>query len=367
MSSHRLRRAVSVVSSTLIVLTLLGPAGASAANTRSLYVGDPADYATPLPLDYFVHPTAVSPGNITYFDVLIKNAGGQTLTSAAIGMGKLIADNNGLTGPWLPTDWKIQNVTSQSGSVPTCATIPAAAAPTSGLITPGAYDGLNCNFGNLAKGSPGGTIRVFLTAGSALGTPQKPGSTDSATSIVVSGKVAEAVGGNVGSNSNTFYAYGAGSFFVSGPGKVAGLFTKSKISPSAHNVGQPNTSIDLTTVTGDYVVSIDETTAGPACPSIVTCIGGASTAHVNFGHAVSSFFVWTVQFPVPLGYKLTNKSAFVHFKDDGSVDKIFYNVKQTSCLIRNASIPCADFSIDATGTIVTVIFETTTNGSGKFA
>lgn len=364
MSSHRLRRAVSIVSSSLIALTLLGPAGASAADTRSLYVGDPAGYTNPLPLtDYLVHPTPVSPGNVTYFDVLIKNAGKQTLTSAAIGVGTLIADSSGVKGPALPADWKIQNVTWRSGAVPTCTTdlpsTPPTTPPAIGLITPGAYDGLNCNFGNLAKGSAGGTIRIFLTAGPALA---------NSSDIVVSGKVAEAVGGNVGSNSNTFYAYGAGSFFVFGAGHVAGFFTGTNhsISPSTHNATEPNTSIDLTTVT-DVVVTIDETTDGPQCPAIVACIGKASVAHVNFGQAVSPYFVWTVQFTVPLGYKLSNKSAFVHFKDDGSLDKIYYNVKQTSCFNSHPSIPCADFSIDATGTIVTVRFETTTNGSGKYA
>lgn len=357
MSSHRLRRAVSVVSSTLIALTLLGPAGASAANTRSLYVGDPADYLTPLPLNYFVHPTAVSPGNVTYFDVLIKNAGKQTLTSAAIGMGTLIADNSGVAGPGLPAGWKIQNVTSLSGAVPTCTTDLPSAAPASGLITPGAYDGLSCNFGNLAKGSAGGTIRVFLTAGSAL---------TSSSDIVVSGKVAEAVGGNVGSNSNTFYAYGAGSFFVSGPGKVAGLFSKKQVTPASHLSTQ--TTIDLAPLTGDYVVSIDET-ASP-CPTGLICAStGVSTAHVNLGAAVSPYFVWTILFPVSSTYKLSRSTGFIHYFDTppgGS--ETFYNVPRTSC--SKANPPCADFTLltdPTTGlpAFVKVIFRTNVNGSGR--
>ena len=116
---------------------------------------------------YLVHPTPVSPGNVTYFDVLLKNMGKQTLTSAGFGIGTLIAKDNGSAGPALPAGWKVTNVVSLTGAVPTCVTDQSSAKPSSGLITPGLYDGLSCNFGNLAKGA-GASIRVFLQAGSTL-------------------------------------------------------------------------------------------------------------------------------------------------------------------------------------------------------
>src|SRR5436190_6886734 len=176
-----MRRAGVVAVGALIVLTAL-PAVASAGETRSLYVGDPAQVTNP-PDPYEIHPTAVSSGNTSYFDVLIKNKGKQTLTNAAIGMGTLVANlPDGTRGPALPSGWKIANVTYLSGTTPTCVTDAASTAPASGLITPGSYDGFSCNFGNLAKGSDGGAIRVYLTAGDTL---------SASSALQVSGKVAE--------------------------------------------------------------------------------------------------------------------------------------------------------------------------------
>jgi len=356
------RKLVGIGLASLLVLTLVGPAGVSAGDTRLLYVGDPAQVNAP-PNPYEIHPTAVSPGQVTYFDVLIKNLGKQTLTSAAVGMGTLIADNNGSPGPRLPDGWTIKDVTSLAGTTPTC---------TFDGATANAWVGFSCNFGNLAKGSAGGTIRIKLTAGPALagGSP----------SIVVSGKVAEAVGGNVGSNKNTFYAFGTGSFFVSGDGIIAGLFSPQAITPEKHVTGKTQTVVDLTTLTGEYVVSIDETTNGPACPvAIPACSNDtpASTISVNQGNVVDPFFVWSIKFPVSSTYKLTKSSGFIHFFDDyhpvTNPDRyeVFYNVTQTSCLKPKAKIPCADFTLltdPITGlpTFVQVDFKSKTNASGKY-
>jgi hypothetical protein len=361
-SSSQLRRAATVVTGAMLAVMLIGPGSVSAADTRLLYVGDPALLTTPPPQIYNVRPTAVSPGQISYFDVQIKNLGKQTLTSAAIGMGTLIADNNGAPGPQLPADWTIRQVTPISGIVPTCSYTGPAATGT----TPAAYTGLSCNFGNLSKGSPGGIIRIYLTAGPALdGGP---------ASIVVSGKVAEAVGGNVGGNTNTFYASGSGSFFVSGDGIIAGLFSKQKVTPAVHPAGKAQTAVDLTALTGDYVVSIDEVAVGPVCPPThPACSNVASTVSVNQGQTVSPFFIWTVQFPVDSTYKLTKDTGFIHFHDnyvptDPSTYDVFYNVTQTSCLKPHAKVPCADFSLVTIsgGTFLQVVFETTFNSSGKY-
>jgi hypothetical protein len=351
------RRLATVATAALLGTLLLGTGTATAADSRMLYVGDPTQESAP-PIPYQIHPTAVSDGNVTYFDVQIKNEGRQTLTSASIAMGTLIAtsDGNGAFGQALPTGWTIKNITSLAGISPTCVTDPASGAPTSGLVTVGAYDGFSCSFGNLGRNG-GGTIRVYLTAGPAL---------VNSSDIQVSGKVAEATGGNVGSNTNTFYAYGNGSFFVSGDGRVAGLFDKNHgpIVPTVR--GATPTAVDLFALSGDYVVSIDETLGGPPCPStITTCSAGASTVHVNQGAAVSPYFVWTAQFPVSSTYKLSNKTGFIHFFEAGGYET-FYNVQKTSC--SKATIPCANFSLvtDGSGNLfVQVIFKTANNGSGK--
>jgi hypothetical protein len=374
----------------MLALAVLAPATVSAANTRLLYIGDPS-LATCDPLSvanascptYLVHPTPVSPGNVTYFDVLLKNLGKQTLTSAGFGIGTLIAQDNGSAGPALPAGWKITNVTSLTGAVPTCVTDQSSTTPATGLITPGLYDGLSCNFGNLAKGA-GASIRVFLQAGSTLAHDPTWRCFDALTGttlnpcpgLVVSGKVAEAVGGNVGGNNNTFYAYGdeRSPYFVSGAGLVAGLFSKQHIQPASHVAGTALTTIDITPLTGDYVVTVDEVSAGPTCPaSITTCSTNASTAHVNFGAPVSPYFVWTVLFPVDPSYKLTNKTGFIHFHDDYNPTNpktydTLLNTTKNSCQTRNASLPCADFSLLTTtdGTFLQVIYETTQNGSGKY-
>jgi hypothetical protein len=347
-----LPRLATVATAASLALMLLGTGFVTGADSRMLYVGDPAQVSSP-PAPYQIHPTDVSAGNLTYFDVQIKNQGRQTLTNASLAMGTLIAtsDGNGNAGQALPTGWKINNVVKLAGTTPTCVTDATSAVPSTGLITPGSYDGFSCNYGNLARNA-GGTIRVYLTAGPAL---------TNSSDIQVSGKVAEATGGNVGGNTNTFYAYGQGTFFVSGDGRVAGLFDKNHgpIVPSVR--GATPTAVDLFALTGEYVVSIDETLGGPACPSEVTCIGGASTVHVNQGAAVSPYFVWTALFPVDAGYKLSNKTGFIHFfETTGS--ETFYNVQKTSC--SKPTVPCADFSLVTVGSqlYVQVIFKTAKNG-----
>jgi hypothetical protein len=364
------RKLVGIGLASLLALSLVGPAGMAAADTRSLYVGDPALIGPPLPVTYNVSPTAVSPGQISYLDVQIKNLGKQTLTSATIGMGTLIADDNGVAGPRLPDGWTIRQVTPLSGVSPTCTYDGTPATET----TPAAYTGLSCNFGNLGKGSTGGIIRIFLTAGPALGVAGP-------ASIVVSGKVAEAVGGNVGSNKNTFYAFGTGSFFFSGDGKIAGLFSKQKVTPAVHPAGKAQTAVDLNALTGDYVVSIDDVSAGPLCPvALPACSNDtpASTITVNQGKAVSPLFIWTVQFPVPSTFKLTKSTAFIHFFDgydpatNPNAYEVFYNVTQTSCEKPKSKIPCADFTLltdPTTGlpSFLQVIFQTNINGSGKYS
>ena len=351
------RRLATVATTALLGTMLLGAGTATAANTRMLYVGDPAQESAP-PTVYQIHPTAVSDGYVSYFDVQIKNEGRQTLTSASLAMGTLIAtsDGNGTFGQALPIGWTVKNITSLAGISPTCVTDQPSASPSTGLITPGAYGGFSCSFGNLSRNATG-TIRVYLNAG--------PGPIN-ANDIQVSGKVAEATGGNVGSNTNTFYAYSDGTFFVSGDGRVAGLFDKTHgpINPLVR--GATPTVVDLFDLTG-YVVSIDETLGGPACPSTVVCIGGASTVHVNQGVAVSTYFLWTAQFPVGPTYKLSNKTGFIHFFETGGYET-FYNVPKTSC--SKPTIPCADFSLvtvpDGSGNLfVQVIFKTKNNGSGR--
>jgi len=360
----RIQRIGAIFAAGLLIVAAL-PAAAAAGETRLLYVGDPAQVNAP-PTPYEIHPTAVSNGNISFFDVLIKNKGKQTLTSAAIGMGTLIANNpDGTAGPALPNGWKIENVVSLSGVTPNCVTDPVSSVPATGLIQPdGDYVGFSCNFGNLAKGSPGGAIRVYLKAGSSL---------SASSAIQVSGKVAENVGGNVGSNTNTFFALGAGSFYFSGAGVVAGLFNDKSITPSTHKSGAPQTTIDITTITGDYVVSVEEIdstdSSFPACPQATPCLdsAGASRVHVNFGNPVNPYFEWTMLFPVSSSYKLKTSSGIVHFLDGGGTET-FYNVSQTSCLKPHAKVPCADFSLvtDLAGNLyVQVRFDTTTNGSGR--
>lgn len=353
----------------LLGVMLLGVSGAAgAASTRTLYVGDPNQVSNP-PNPYEIHPTPVSAGQYSYFDVEIKNGGKQTLTGAELAMGTLIAGTDGTNiGKPLPSGWKITNIVYQSGITPTCVTDPSSVAPSTGLITAGSYDGFSCGFGNLSARTGYGTIRVYLFAGPDL---------SAASDIQVSGKVAENTGGNVGSNTNTFYAYGSGNFWVSGDGRIAGLFDKNSgpVSPLAPT--GTITSVDLfaLTSTSQFVVSIDETTTSPTCPTtITTCSTGSSTVHVNQGLSVSPYFVWIAQFPVSSSYKLSTKTGFIHFFETydpndpqhSSDYETFYAVNKTSC--SKPSIPCADFTLVNGGTssaYVQVYFETARNGSGK--
>lgn len=318
---------------TLIALQAMsGVAGA--ADTRVLYVGDPADFTTDSSQwTYTVHPTKVSAGQTTYFDVLLRNSGRQTLTNVALGMGTGIATG----GLALPAGWTIQQVVPATG----CTYDPSDGA--------GAYDGVSCSLGNLGK-NKGVTRRIYLTAGPADGPVQ------------VSGTVSENVGGNVGSNNNTFVATAAGDYFVAGDGKVAGVFKGNKVKPATPAAGGVRTEIDLSSVSSETTVYINENgfeEGTPACPAGFTCLDGASYAEVNDGSPISPYFVWTVTFSVPANFKLNAQTAIVHIFDDGSYE-VLYNKNQTSC--SRPKIPCADFSLDDASDLLTVVFKTRVNG-----
>ena len=334
----RFRRLLGVTTVAALAVSALGIAPVSAAETRALYVGDPRGLTDPN-LAYTLNPTLVSAGNVTFFDVLVKNQGRQTLTGSAVAMGTLIAPTDGsATGQALPAGWTVKEVVHRAGIIPTCTYDGPA----------GAYAGFSCSFGNLSRNASG-TIRVYLTAGTTLPSP---------SAIQVSAKVAENVGGNVGSNTNTFYAYGQGAFYVSGAGRVAGLFSGGVVEPSEH--GPAPTTINLSATSSETHVFVDETLSGPTCPTVVTCFAGSSTASVNNGLGVSPYFLWTVGFQVPVGYKLSTKTAVVHFFDGGGYE-ILYNTNQTSCQATKPKLPCADFS--QAGTTVTVVFRTSRNGT----
>jgi hypothetical protein len=301
----------------------------SAGNTRILYVGDPAGGTAN---DGHINLAPANVGTTTVTQVLIQNNGKQNLTKGGFGIGTVIAglpDAFGNNGQALPDGWLVEAISSTAG---TCTIVDAGR-------------GASCDLGTLNKGAKR-VVTLYLFAAS------------TADSIQVMGRVAENQGGNVGSNSNTFFASSTtGTITEATQGQIIGYFKGGKVKPLTP--GTTRTEIDLGANGAFLPVTINDNASEP-CPPGITCLPGTSRANVNNGGSVSPAFVWTAYFPVAANASVKNTTTLYHFFDDGTFETI--TAKTGSC--SKGKVPCADFSIVTIGsqTYLQVIFQTTRNG-----
>jgi hypothetical protein len=324
--------------------------------TTSSGVNDPGPDATGQANLTF---TPVTAGNMTFFDVVVKNAGGQTLNNVqlVVGYDSATAPENlrpvsTTVTPTFPLAFSASPISvalaSFSPGTPTCSTA-------TGPIT--------CAVGTLNAGKSF-TLQVVLTT--AL-------SSDAANIAVKAvTKVAENTNDN-GANQDTFAAEGsiavAGFSCGTSSAYLPGSDPKSLGTPCS--VGDPANDLHqsfgvkfpgrLTTLT------LNEDGTSTLCPT-TDCFGALFVADIA-GDTTSDIVTWTVNIDLVAVNRTNlnlNKLVIYHYNDAGALSPAagIANTKQNQCKSDTQANCVVSAVIDATN-VLTVSFQTAGNGSTR--
>jgi hypothetical protein len=297
--------------------------------------------------------TPVTAGNLTFFDVVVKNAGGQTLNSVQLSVGyddnATIENGRPVTSALTPTF----PVAFPANTVTISSALPA------GCSAPDAAGPISCAVGTLGKGSSF-RLEVVLATSVAASIPVKAVT-----------KVAENTNDN-GSNQDTFAAEGGltvapfscetSSAYLPGTSGQKSLSTCAV--GDAANSNKQSFGVKfparLTTVT------LNEDGTANLCP-VTDCFGATFVADIT-GDTTSDVVTWTVNIDlVEVGKTNFNVKQLVvyHYDDAGVLSPAagIANTKQTQCKSTTQTNCIVDASI--TSDILTVVFQTDGNGSTR--
>ena len=302
------RRLATGVAAALVGSMLLGVGGAGAANTRSLWIGDPSGLVDAngdgipdnpghlLPTAVTLPPPAPAPANATMFQVEVLSTDNQTLAHTVLTINANYQNVAGL---------------SLDPNVPFYASDPTS--PTDASFCSASGTTITCNFGNLAAGAHR-TIAVVVDVAS---TYNIAGPTPLFFASVTTNN-------ENGSNLQTFTA-DSGTFQVSAfnadqvnsfvpPGQQGNLGTSPLGTTGAGNL---SSTVGFK-VTGAEIVAVTDgtnLTLAYQCPPGLTCqpdISQVITSSPSF--STSPYFTWTLTALVPKTYTLS-KGFVAHYLD----------------------------------------------------
>ncbi|MGK2850556.1 MAG: hypothetical protein ACSLFN_06585 [Candidatus Limnocylindrales bacterium] len=362
MSSHRLRRVVGVLSSSMLLFLLLAPATVTAADTRDILVNSPGA------LNGVLTFTPTSPGGLTAVDVTVKNNGGQTINSIRL-LGGTAADDapvNPLfpapSGPSLPSGAAYVEVFPQ-GSAPDCDLADGATAAT-----------LTCDIGTLRAGRSV-TYRIIIDTPTVTA-PATGGTYPAWFGVYV------AEGNATGTNQDNFYA--SGSIVTATP-----TCSANENQNKNANYFLPNESVSLTTSSCNESNNVQQTGKietnavgaqgtyaetsitglGSLCSTIgYTCYGSAVTAEVLDGQTVADGVQWTIRW-----YGTRSMAGVIHFWDSYVAGDATYGddytvipfTKKSQCsakLTTNCWVSTAASKGNVTPSWFEAVFRTPNNG-----
>ena len=317
--------------------------------TTASGVNDPGPAATGQALLTF---TPVSAGNMTFFDVVVKNAGGQTLNNTQLSVG--YDDNPTVEGVRPVTTTLTPTFPLAFSLSPTPVTL-SSSLPTNCNTTNGP---INCTIGTLLAGTSF-TIGVVLST-SVAGT----------VAVKAVTKVAENTNDN-GSNQDTFAAEGTlsvGAFSCDGssaylPGSDPKSLSTCPVA-DARNANRESFGVafpgHLTTLT------LNEDGTSTLCP-VTDCFGALFVADIT-GDTTSDIVTWTVNIDlVPIGKTNLNLNKLViyHYDDAGVLSPAtgIANTKQNLC--KSTTQANCVVSAVITNDVLTVVFQTAGNGSTR--
>lgn len=332
--------------SVAVALLGAGVATVSGANTRLVEFGSPG---TPGVLTY----TPVTVGGRTAVDVVIANAGGQTLTHVALLGGALAEQASNPespppSGPSLPAGASF------------VASYPLGACSVSGVVVAG--DSIACPIGTIVAGASV-TLRFVIAAPPAVSTP--PG-----YSSWLSVHLDEGTSSN-GANTDTFFASGPIAVGPASCDSVSSYFLDTE-AVVISNQATATSCLQATTISGPTFSAQGAfasvgTQATTACVPGYSCFGLLSLANVNNGQMPSGTFVtWDIVWSSSI---LSGKpKGFIHFLDQPDpVTGLMYEVisfKRSSACATASQTNCW-VALNATSTSFEAIVRTPSNGSGR--
>jgi hypothetical protein len=329
----RVRQTLSVAAATLLGAALLAaPVSAGRNTSKGILIGssDGTGISDPGP-DGTGHATLtftpVTAGELSYFDVVVENAGGQNINNVSLSVG-YDSDTRDESArpvsvdltPSFPVEFPassgvtIANFDHQQGDV--CTLAAADVGP------------INCTVGTLRK-NDSFTLHVLLLT-----------TTEGPVPIKAVTKVSENTNDN-GGNQDTFAAEGvlavAGASCDSIAGWLPAGLAKQFGTASLDCAGQAlDASVPDGGTTKDTVFSLATHAVGPNdyCAAGYTCYGDAFELSVNGGSSLSSGTFMTVSIVfhnVPSSYTTVNKLVIIH---DGTV---ISTKKQDQCTSKRTN------------------------------
>ena len=330
--------------SVAVALLGAGVATVSGANTRVVVFGSPG---TPGLLTY----TPVTLGGRTAVEVVIANAGGQTLTHVAL-LGGVLAEqaSNPLSPP--PPGPSLLSGASYAASYP------LGACSISGVVAAG--DSIACPIGTLVAGASV-TLRIVIAA---------PPAVSPSYSSWLAVHLDEGTSSN-GANTDTFFASGPLAVGPASCNSVSSYFLDTE-AVVISNQATATPCLQATTISGPTFstegafasVGTRQTTD---CPPGYSCFGLLSLANLNDGQMPSGTFVtWDIVWSSTI---LSGRpKGFIHFLDQPDpVTGLTYAVisfKRSSACATASQTNCW-VALNATSTSFEVILRTPSNGSGR--
>ncbi|HET7026745.1 MAG TPA: hypothetical protein VFI28_03535 [Candidatus Limnocylindrales bacterium] len=322
--------ASAVAAALLATVTIAG--GASAGNTRQIYIGDPDGSG-------ILEPTSASATNQTAFQMLVRNTGKQNVTHVVVAIGSDAASSAGQpAGPSLPIGSRVVAMYGDG----TC----SVEADGSGAM---------CTFASLPSRSSVSDTIVLTTPNA--------GAFDFWASVKLDENTSDA-----GANTDTFFSRGHldvapndgdhfGTFLLPDVGGTVG---------TGFDTLGPTDQGTLVTVPGAHAgtpVSIVEAVDSTTCAAGLSCFGALVTANVAGGSVVSPYLTWVLRWDasvLPRGFN-PKQAGVVHVLDGGQ--KVVISVKKNACTTARPIDCIADYTL--TGTYFEIVVRTASNGGMK--
>jgi len=342
----RIHQAVAAAASaTLLGLAMFGGA-AQAANTRLIYIGDPAlapDNASGIPELGTLTNSLTAPGGLTAVDILVKNYGVQTVNHASL-LGGEVADARPDNANFPPP---------ATLSLPLGYTY-VATFPESACDISDASRSVSCDIGTLVGGASF-QVRVVIATTSPAATSE---------TYWFGAYLAE--GNATGTNQDNFFASdpslssastcaATGNYFL--PDTAISLGNVDVCGQTQSAQLNSGLKLDENGQGGFALVAVDDTFAG-VVPKGFTKFGTTISADVIDGALVPGGLQWTVRW-----FGTTKLTAVIHFLDGGGFLVIPF--KNNACVgdeDTNCVVSTNSTKPNATPTWFEAVFVTPDNG-----
>jgi hypothetical protein len=353
-----------LIAAGLVALSIMGSGTASAANTRDIIFGSPGVCGSTATTPGCLAFAPTTAGGATAVDVVVDNAGGQTVNHVVI-RGGVIAEQTVNPGFPPPSPTSLPSGASFLAGYPSGGSLPDCAVSSVNITN----DSIACDIGQMSKHTSV-QFRIVLNAPTTTGDLWLDVNLNEGTS-------------NTGTNADTFYAAGTINVSPATCDQVGTYFLRNQAIALSNTVagtcGQQVTSIGAASFGNQGAFASVGLSDGFACPAAITsCFGRAATVTVAtdiIGLApvtVPGGLQWTMQI---LASSFSGKpKGVLHFHNDyNPTDKRTYDeidFKNQQACSTHLTSNCWVSNLTGYVTIgglkyFQAVFVTPTNGAGR--